>query len=299
MKTFKRLLVIALVLFVGIFTVKASTGLTIDDKAYDKNTQEFTVSGTSNYSEVMVSLFDGENLLSFRTVEANGNNYEATFNISFDEDKTITIKVGDIYSTDYEIDTLDVEKSAEPERISKLTDENGNSLTILDALKSFDAGDELDIQLIDDFDTLDEDDQAIFNAVKEKLGKKKSLAAAMIVNVINNGDPIELDETNKGYELFINTDKDSVTTFKNPRMLRILNLETLEFEDALNVTYDDDSQGIKLRINNIGVYLIYDDLTPVKTSSNPTTGDKIMTYVIIAIVCVLTLGIAGFYLFMI
>ena len=262
MKMVKNILLLfALMLSISLVKVSASANLTIDDKNFDNSTNVFTVLGTSTYEEVMVSLFDGDDLLTLKTVDANNNEYEATFYISFSEDKEVTIKVGDIDSTDYALTTLNVEKSLVPVKSNKLTDEGGNSLTILDSLKKFELEDELDLDIEADFDELSEQEQALINFIKSQLGIKKNLVAIMSVRIINDRHDVELEETDKGYKLFLNIDKETISSVTKPHAARVLDEETLELEEAQKMEYSDEEAGVVLKLNNIGVYLLYEDLS--------------------------------------
>ena len=264
MKKIKNLLFILLIsLIVPTGVIYASTNLTIDNKSYNENTQIFTVSGTSSYSDVMVSLFEGEELLSFKTVTTANNNYNATFNIIFSEDKTITIKVGDINSTNYKMTTLDVKKTIGPVKPSKLTDDGDNSLTILDSLNKFETDDELLIDIQVGFNDLSEEEKNLLNFAQKKLGEKKKLVGVLNVRVINGRhQDINLKETTKGYELFLNVNKDDLKDYKKPCMVRVIDDQEMEFEDYdIVLEYNSDKKGIVSKLNNIGTYLLYDDIS--------------------------------------
>ena len=264
MKKIKNLLFILLIsLIVPTGVIYASTNLTIDNKSYNENTQIFTVSGTSSYSDVMVSLFEGEELLSFKTVTTANNNYNATFNIIFSEDKTITIKVGDINSTNYKMTTLDVKKTIGPVKPSKLTDDGDNSLTILDSLNKFETDDELLIDIQVGFNDLSEEEKNLLNFAQKKLGEKKKLVGVLNVRVINGRhEDISLKDTTKGYELFLNVNKDDLKDYKKPCMVRVIDDQEMEFEDYdIVLEYNSDKKGIVSKLNNIGTYLLYDDIS--------------------------------------
>ena len=68
MKKISKILIALFIALLSQIVIKAAT-LTIDNKSYNENTYEFKVSGNSSYSEVMVSLFDNDQLLSFKTVK--------------------------------------------------------------------------------------------------------------------------------------------------------------------------------------------------------------------------------------
>ena len=259
MKYLKKIL-FALFIILTIPKVFASTSLSIDSKSYDETSNTFTVSGTSSYSDVMVSLFDGEELLSFKTVTSSNGEYTAVFNIAFNEDKTITIKVGDIKSTNYKMSTLNVKKSTLPAKSNKLSDEYGNSLTILDSLKKFELDDNLVIQIID-IDGLNEEDTAKFDAIREKYGLKREIFGIMLVMVVNGEEDVELTDLTDGYELFINMDEDALSDFAKPYMSRLLDEDTLDFEEGKKLEYNSDKEGYIVKLNNIGMYILYDDIS--------------------------------------
>ena len=262
MKIFKKCLLFIFVAIVAITTVKADSPLSIEGKEYDENSCIATISGESEYKDVMVSLFDGEELLAFKTVQTNNNDeYTATFNITFAEDKTIIVKVGDINETDYKMTTMDVKKSVIPVKSNKLTDANGNSLTILDSLKKFETNDELSIQVINDFSGLGEDEKTMISAIENYLGAKNKLYGVMLVEVYRDGHSIDLDEVEDGYKLFLNLDKDFMSQFKKPYISRAIDLNELRFEGPKALKYDDSEKGVSSKINTIGVYILYDDIS--------------------------------------
>lgn len=262
MKIFKKCLLFIIVAILSITTVKADSPLSIEGKEYDENSCIATISGESEYKDVMVSLFDGEELLAFKTVQTNNNDeYTATFNITFAEDKTIIVKVGDINETDYKMTTMDVKKSVIPVKSNKLTDANGNSLTILDSLKKFETNDELSIQVINDFSGLGEDEKAMISAIENYLGAKNKLYGVMLVEVYRGGHSIDLDEVEDGYKLFLNLDKDFMSQFKKPYISRAIDLNELRFEGPKALKYDDSEKGVSSKINTIGVYILYDDIS--------------------------------------
>ena len=263
MKMFKKCLLFIFVAIVAITTVKADSPLSIEGKEYDENACIATISGESEYKDVMVSLFDGEELLAFKTVQTNNNDeYTATFNITFAEDKTIIVKVGDINETDYKMTTMNVKKSVAPTRPTTLTDDQGNSLTILDSLKKFNVGDELDlgIQMID-VNSLSEDEKAMFDAIQNTLGAKNKLAGIVFLNVINDGHERSLEDIENGYKLFIKADKEMFDSFKKPNLARVIDLDELRFEAGKAMSYDSANGGAVVTINNIGMFLLYDDIS--------------------------------------
>lgn len=258
----KIIFTLFLLLLIPVLNVRAASNLTIDDKSYNENTKVLTVSGESSFSEVMVSIFDGDNLLSFKTVTASNNEYNATFNIGFDEDKTVTIKVGDINSTDYEIDTLDVKKTVEPVKSNKLTDNDGNSLTIIKTDKKFEIDNQLVIQMLDDFDSLSASDKATLEAAQQKLGPNKDLFGVMIIMVVDGDfDDVDLDDISSGYELFMNMPEEALNGLNKPFMARLLDEDNMTIEDGKSIDYSSDKNGFIATLNNVGVYLLYDDIS--------------------------------------
>ena len=117
MKYIKALLITILLVCTFTITKVYAEDITINstDTKYDKNTNKFTITGTSNFDEVMVSIFDSNNNLKvLKTVSTNNNSYTATINIVFTQDQTVTVKVGDIEKTDHKLLNVDVEKSEVP-----------------------------------------------------------------------------------------------------------------------------------------------------------------------------------------
>lgn len=260
MKNIKLILTsILLIITLSIVNVKAYT-LTIDDKAYDKSTHVFDVGGSSSFSEVMVSLFDGDELLSFKTVSTSGGKYSASFNITFTEDKKVTIKVGDINSTDYEMTDLSVEKS-EDNFINTLTDHNNHSLTILDPLKHFNENDELSLEVITDLENESEEAQNIAKAFQNVLGTKRQIVGFMDLQVRNNNKQVDLEETNGGYKLVLNLDENALKAFTKPCIARITDLNNLTLEEGKELVYSSEENGVAVTLNNVGIYILYDDLS--------------------------------------
>ena len=259
MKLFKKIIFTFILLF-SATKINAAT-LSIDSKSYDENTNTLIVTGSSSYADVMVSVFDGEDLLSFKTVKSNNDKYSATIKIAFTEDKNVTIKVGDINKTDYKISTLAVKKSVEPIKPNKIIDDNNNYLMYLDSLKKFEFEDELNIEMIDDFSKLNNEEKQLLNFIQKKLGDKKVLKGIMQVEVINRGNHKELNDIANGYKLFINIPKAYLNDFKKPYVARLLDLEEIKLEKEILANYTDEEKGLSLILNNIGTYLIYDDIT--------------------------------------
>lgn len=261
MKAIKNIIITLIMMLLVPNLVYAAT-LTIEDKSYDEKTYVLEVNGSSTYSEVMVSLFDGDDLLSFKTVTTNNNKYHVTFNIEFDKDKEITIKVGDINSTNYKISKLNVKKSEpreEENSSNKLVDHDGNSLTVLDKLYKFDEEDELLIRMEFVSDELDDEDKAQIEAIEKALGRNKKVVGAIFVYVLNGEEPIKLKDVTDGYKLFLNADKEDLDGLNNPNMVRVLDEENLKFGDAIKLSYDDKDSGIVAKLDNVGMFILYDD----------------------------------------
>lgn len=262
MKLIKNI-IITLIMMLLIPNLVYALSLTIDDKSYDEKTYVFEVNGSSTYSEVMVSLFDGDDLLSFKTVTASNNKYHATFNIEFDSDKEITIKVGDINSTDYKISTLNVKKSEpkqdEDNSSNKLVDPDGNSLTVLDKLYKFNEEDELLIRMEMVSGEPNDEEKAQIEAIEKALGRNKKVAGAIFVYVLNGEEPIKLKDVSNGYKLFLTADKEDIGGFSSPCMVRVLDEENLKFGDPIKLVYDDNEEGIVAALDNIGMFILYDD----------------------------------------
>ena len=253
-------------LFIALFSaigVKAEN-LTIDDKNYNEETYELTVSGTTSFDDEMVSVFDGNKLLSFKTVSSENGTYTVTFKMLFSEDKTVTIKVGDINSTDYEMETLDVKASKEHERSNILRDEGGNTLSFVNGDK-FEIDDELSLTIgLVDYDELDEEDKESFDLLQEELGPNTKLVGVMSVFVLG-GEYIfrGYEDTENGFKLFLKMDEEDLEGFNKPHVARLLNLENenIEIEEGKEIKYSSEDEGATILLNNIGMYLIYDDLT--------------------------------------
>ena len=261
MKAIKNIIITLIMMLLVPNLVYAAT-LTIEDKSYDEKTYVLEVNGNSTYSEVMVSLFDGEDLLSFKTVTANNGKYTAKFNIEFDKDKEITIKVGDINSTNYEISTLNVKKSepkVDENGSNKLVDPDGNSLTVLDKLFKFDKDSELLIRMEMVPDEPDDEEKAEIEAIEKALGRNKKVVGAIFVYVLNGEEPIKLKDVTDGYKLFLNADKEDLDGLNNPNMVRVLDEENLKFGDAIKLSYDDKDSGIVAKLDNVGMFILYDD----------------------------------------
>ena len=128
MKNIKK--IIFALLFALVVPMVINASVTIGEASFNKKTNVFSVKGTSSNSEVMVSLFDGDTLLSFKTTTVSGGNYSVTFNIGFKEDKTITVKVGDIKGKEHDIKNVEVEKTQTVVVPSVSLASNNNSVTL-------------------------------------------------------------------------------------------------------------------------------------------------------------------------
>lgn len=289
MKKLNKLVIALLITLVSPIIVKAGN-LTIDEKSYDKDTYEFVVSGTSSYQEVMVSLFDGEDLLSFKTVTANNNAYTATFDITFEQNKTVTIKVGDINSEDYEIDTLDVEKS-EIHLNNVLTDENGNQLIIKGTNKEFRERERLNINIysMEDIEEMleaakgteqEEEFTQNYNMMKLALGSKE-LLSYIEVSVEDNG-AVDYSSHMSGFTLKLKLDKETYAALGDFEIAHV-NEETGKLENALEYTYDEENEMLVMNIDKLGRFMAYvkpEETTDAKATS-PKTGDSVMKYVLL------------------
>ena len=272
MKYIKTLLITILLVCTFTITKVYAEDITINstDTKYDKNTNKFTITGTSNFEEVMVSIFDSNNNLKvLKTVSTNNNSYTATINIVFTQDQTVTVKVGDIEKTDHKLLNVDVEKS-EVQFINTLTDDGGNSLTILNELKHFNNGDYLDLNTIFDLDSQDQDTKDLISAYQNKLGSKKHIVGVMIIQVKNGNDDVDLEETNNGYKLFLKADESEMAAFTKPYIARITDPSTIGLEEGRLLEYSSKEGGVPVNINNAGIYLLYDDTSVEYKFSNET-----------------------------
>lgn len=262
MKTIKKLLILLLVVTLVPLNVFASNNLTIGNKSYEKTTGVLTISGTSTYNEVMVSIFDGTKLLAFKTVDTSSNNYTANFHINFEEDKTVTIKVGDINSEDYKIATLDVEKTLAPGKPSKVTDDQGNYLKYLDGLKKFENTYVLDagIKGIDEYNA---SEQAMIQHYQDIFGNQKPIVAVLNLRVLDSADnfnEVPLEELPNGYELFLNISEQDLSGLTRPSMARLIDPANDIIEEGKVMRYNSELEGVLQTINNAGIYFLYEDL---------------------------------------
>ena len=299
MKNIKKL-VIALLIAVSPIIVKAATGLTITDKSYNKNTYEFVVSGTSNYDEVMVSLFDGEELLSFKTVSTNNNEYTATFEITFEQDKTVTIKVGDINSQDYEIASLDVEKS-EIIINNTLTDEDGNQLIIKGANAEFRENEILNINMysMEDINEMleavkgteqEEEFTQGYNLIKLALGNKEMLSYIEVNVEDGAGHSADYSSHMGGFTLKLKVEKEMYESLGDFEIAQ-LDEETGKLGNSLTYTYDEENEMLVMNIDKLGRLLAYAKPEESTNTTSPKTGDSIMKS--IAILGISVVGLVG------
>lgn len=306
MKKINKVLVVLLILLVSPMIVKAADNLTIDSKSYDDETYEFKVSGISSYSEVMVSLFDGDDLLSFKTVSTSNNKYNATFDITFEQDKTVTIKVGDINSQDYKISTLDVKKSVVHIN-NTLVDQDGNQFIIKGANSSF--GDRerliLNIYSMDDIDALldevkgtdaEEEFTQAYNIIKLALGNKELLSYIEVFVEDDMGHRLDYASHMGGFTLKINLDKETYDSLGNFEIAQ-LNDETGLLGDPIEYSYDEEAEMFIVNMDRPGILLSYKKVDEVKeevkeeSTNNPKTSDTIkVSFILLALSVV---GIMG------
>ena len=240
----------------GVTNVFAASNLTIDTKEYDESSSVLTVGGSSPYSEVMISVFKNNKLLAFKTTSANGT-YQTTINISFAEDTTILIKVGDINSNEYKIAELDVKKSLEPVPSKTITDNHGNALTIVEGLTNFQDDDELVVGIQHVPENPSEEEQAIINFVQRQLGDTKTMLGSFEVRIFRRGEEIQLQKTENGYMLLIKMPKEEVSNFKNIYASRMD--EEFNLEKGHEFTYSDELGGLVGYIDALGQFVLYED----------------------------------------
>ena len=302
MKKFNRLFITLLIALVCPFVVKAAEGLSITNKSYDENSYEFRVSGSSSYSEVMVSLFDGDNLLSFKTVSSNNGVYNALFDITFEQDKTITIKVGDINSTDYKISTLDVKKSV-THLNNVLVDEEENQLIIKGVNAEFRDGDRFNLnvysaddinQMLESVKGTDQEEEFAqgFNIINLALGKNE-LLFYFEPNVMDDQDGrSDYSSHMGGFTLKVKVDKEVIDALGDFR-IATLNEETGLLGDPLDYSYDEENGLFVVNMDKLGRLLAYNPVEDEVSDNknNPSTSDTIGTsFVVFALSFV---GIVG------
>ena len=307
MKKFSKLFITLLIALVCPFVVKAADGLSITSKSYDENRYEFRVSGNSNYSEVMVSLFDGDNLLSFKTVSSSNGSYSALFDITFEQDKTITIKVGDINSTDYKISTLDVKKSV-THLNNVLVDENDNELIIKGANAEFRDNDRfnLNIYSMDDINQMleavkgtDQEEEFTqgYNIIKLALGKNE-LLSYFEPNVMDDQDNrSDYSSHMGGFTLKVKVDKETFESFGDFR-ISVLNEETGLLGDPIDYSYDEENEFFVVNMDKIGILLAYYPVEDeeVSDSNNPHTSDTVGTcFVVFGLSLVGLIGCVSYF----
>ena len=265
MKYIKTLLITLILVFTFTIVKVNAAFLTIDadNTSYDKNTNKFTINGTASFNDVMVGIFDSNNqLISFKTVTSDNNdNYTAVFNIIFNDDQTVIVKVGDIGEHIHELLNVDVEKSANPFIQSLEEQGSGNKLTILDSLKHFKNGDELRIDAIFDLNSLDQDSKDMLSAYQNKLTSKRQIVGIMKVEVYNGNNAVDMPETNNGYKLFLKTDENGLAGFTKPLIARITDPSVIGLEEGKLLKYSSEEGGVPVLLNNTGIYLLIDDLS--------------------------------------
>ncbi len=269
MKKLSKILVALIVTFLFTNVLFASNATSIDllsitNKSYDKTTGELVVEGTTVYDEVMVSLFDGEKLVSLKTVSRKSSNYSATFNVEFTESKTITIKVGDIDSKDHAISSIDVTPTEKPKTLS---DDGGNSVTILGE-GGFNKSTTLEVGIMADFSNLNDQEKFLMNFIQERGFKSNQKIVA--VAEIKLGHDEQLPETNNGYKIRIYIPEGATQGFHKLYIARLLDDQKPTIEEAREFNYDSTINGVEFTANGLGTYFIYDE-TPEET--NTTTPD--------------------------
>lgn len=132
---------------------------------------------------------------------------------------------------------------------------------MLDDLMKFDFDDILDVQLMTDLTNLPGEDREKIDALQNAIGGKKKVIGFTIIGVYNNDREKELEETNGKYELFLNIPEDMLKDYKKTYAARLIDEEKFELEEGKKLVYDSSNNGIVLTLNNIGVYILYDDVT--------------------------------------
>ena len=266
---------------------------TIND-SFDPDTCTLTLTGEFTGHDATVSIFDksGE-FKGMKTSEISGGKYSVMFVLTYDEDTKIDATVANENgSNDFTKENISVPACELNTSKRTIYSDNNDSLTILDSNGSFEDNDRLNVEYMFDFSNLDEDDQATLDAVLALLGKDKKLAGVMMLAVSGDRGEKEIPETEKGYQLFLNLDKDTLSKYTNPTMARILiDQDKLDLEDGIAMSYDEDKGGVTVKINNVGIYVLYEDLSkpaeeeqkeeekPAENKPNPKTGDVIFKYV--------------------
>ena len=283
MKKTRLLLITIFSILLFPLIVSASSSLTIDDSSYNENTYEFVVSGTSDYPEVIVTLFDGEDQLTMKTVSTVNNSYTTTFNITFEQDKTVTIKVGDTNEQAYDISTLDVKKSVINAR-NTLTDADGNQLIIKGAFAEFADNHMLitkyfsmdDINAILDSikGTPDEAEfMEMYNVIIDALGGKEMLQYLEVIVEDDRGHGADFSSHMSGFTYKLKLPKDKYKQLGNFEIAMLGDL-TGKLGEPISYSYDEDNEILVLNIDSIGRFLIYK--APVSNAKTPPTGDNIM-----------------------
>ena len=258
MKKFNKLFLTLILTFVfSIFNVHAATNLSIADATYDETTSILTVKGTSNYSEVMVSAFKDDKPVAFKTTTAEDGNYQTTIKVSFAEDTTIIVKVGDINSTEYKMLEVNVKKSLDPVPPKTISDNHGNSLTIIDDLNHFEEHDELVVGIETIPENPSAEEQAIIDFVSRQLGNSKKMTGSLDLRVLRDRDDIELPTVENGYMLLIKVPKEAIAEYKNVYIAGI--------DPEFNVlpghefVYDEELGGLVGYVDSLGTFILYED----------------------------------------
>ena len=258
MKKFNKLFLALILTFVfSIFNVHAVANLSIEDATYDETTSILTVSGISNYSEVMVSAFKDDKPVAFKTTTSTNGNYQTTIKVSFAEDTTIIVKVGDINSTEYKMLEVNVKKSLDPVPPKTISDNHGNSLTIIDDLNHFEEHDELVVGIETIPENPSEEEQAIIDFVSRQLGDSKKMVGSLDLRVLRDRDDIELPTVENGYMLLIKVPKEAIADYKNVYIAGI--------DPEFNVlpghefVYDEELGGLVGYVDSLGTFILYED----------------------------------------
>ena len=99
----------------------------------------------------------------------------------------------------------------------------------------------------------------MLSVYQNKLGSKRKIVGLMKVEVYNNGNQRDTDETENGYKLFLKADESMLSTFTKPYIVRITDPSVIGYEDARLLKYSSEEAGIPVLLNNTGIYLLIDD----------------------------------------
>ena len=169
-----------------------------------------------------------------------------------------------------------------------IKDTAGNILTILGDGKFVD-GDNLVVEMMDDFSNLDEEDQANLDAIKKVLGSDKELFGALMIYVENGDDTVELPDSNDGYKFVMNLPEEALKDHTNPTMARLLEGDSIKLEKGISIKYNKDDKGYPVKLKNVGIYVLYDDLS--KEEENVQTNDGIKNYLALLLISIIGLSI--------